>query len=75
MKDTEKHRQWLMNTLTMLTADIRHIKEKVDKNEQHLSDLNGRVRENQNEISFIKGAGSFVSILVGIFIAFLTKNR
>ena len=64
-----------MTTLTTLTNDIRHIKDKVDKNEQHLSNLNGRVRENETEIGFIKGVGTFVSFLIAIVVAFLTKNK
>ena len=49
----------------------RHIKEKVNDNNKHLLRLNGRVRENENQISWIRGVGKTTIVIIGVFLTWL----
>ena len=42
-----------------------YIKECVDDNSAKLDRLNGRVRKNEKELSFIKGIGAVVTFILG----------
>ena len=57
--------------LTKICSDIEHIKEKVDENNRHLLRLNGRVRENEKQISWIKGIGSTIVFVIGIVLTWI----
>ena len=48
---TEEYRNNITLHLTKMCSDIGHIKEKVNENNKHLIRLNGRVRENEKQIS------------------------
>ena len=50
--------------LTRISGDIEHIKEKVNDNNKHLLNLNGRVRNNEVAISRIKGIGGTISAII-----------
>ena len=62
MNDIERHRTNVMLHLT-------YIREMVDSNNKQLKELNGRVRENEKQISWIKGIGTTVSFIVGSILA------
>ena len=47
-----------------MSGDIEHIKEKVNDNNKHLLNLNGRVRNNEVAISRIKGIGGTLSAII-----------
>jgi hypothetical protein len=59
MKELEKYRN---NVLTHL----EYIKEKVDANHTHLQLLNGRVRENEKQISWMKGIGAAITFVLSV---------
>jgi len=74
VEDTQKHREWVMTTLTAITSDLRHIKEKVDRNETYVVAINGRVRTNEKAISFVKGVGTVIGTIFSIFFGFILKR-
>ena len=51
--------------LIRIGGDIEHIKEDMVEVKEHLSKINGRVRENEKQISWLKGIGSTFVFLVG----------
>ena len=63
-KDTEEHRNFVTVALTQLTGDMERVKLVVEKNEKWLVKLNGRVRDNEKEISRIKGIGGTIAAIV-----------
>ena len=56
----------------VIITHLEYIKEKVDSNNSHIKELNGRVRKNEVAISWIKGIGLtvtfIISTIIGIFI-------
>jgi hypothetical protein len=67
MNETEKHRNFVTIVLTGMKGDLEKIKMTVEKNEKWLEKLNGRVRDNEVAISWIKGIGGTLSaILIAI---------
>ena len=44
---------------------LRYIKDRVDDNAAKLDRINGRVRKNEKELSFIKGIGAVVTFIIG----------
>ena len=63
-KKVEEYRNNITLHLTRMSGDIEHIKEKVNDNNKHLLNLNGRVRDNEVAISRIKGIGGTVSAII-----------
>tara|TARA_R110002020_G_scaffold128392_4_gene287776 strand:+ start:9635 stop:9841 length:207 start_codon:yes stop_codon:yes gene_type:complete len=49
----------------LVKTHLEYIKEQVDNNAIKLDKLNGRVRKNETAISFIKGVGSLVALMLG----------
>ena len=52
-------------------SEIGNIKEKVNENNEHLIRLNGRVRENEKQISWMKGIGTTVVFVISIVLSWL----
>ncbi len=49
----------------MVAQHLEYIKERVDDNAKKLDKINGRVRKNEKELSFIKGIGAVVTFIIG----------
>ena len=64
MNETEEHRNFVTLALTEIKGDIERVKVIVEKNEKWLVKLNGRVRDNEKDISRIKGIGGTISAIV-----------
>ena len=64
MSEVKEYRNNITLHLTRISSDIEHIKEKVDDNNKHLLRLNGRVTQNEKDISRIKGVGGTISALI-----------
>jgi len=64
----EKLEQYRENVLTHL----KYIKEKVDANHTHLQLLNGRVRQAEKAISWIKGIGVTLVFVISTIFAIYT---
>ena len=73
--NTEEYRNNITIHLTRISSDIEHIKEKVNDNNKHLLRLNGRVRENENQISWIRGVGKTTIVIIGVFLTWLGINQ
>ena len=63
-QETEEHRNFVTIALTKITSDMEKIKEVVEKNENWLAKLNGRVRNNEKDISRMKGIGGTVATII-----------
>ena len=63
-KKIEEYRNSITLHLTRMSGDLEHIKEKVNDNNKHLLNLNGRVRNNEVAISRIKGIGGTISAVI-----------
>ena len=63
-KETEEHRNFVTVALTQLTGDMERVKTIVEKNERWLAKLNGRVRDNEKDISRMKGIGGTLSAII-----------
>ena len=63
-KKVDEYRNNITLHLTRMSGDIEHIKEKVNDNNKHLLNLNGRVRNNEVAISRIKGIGGTISAII-----------
>ena len=57
----------------LVSQHLEYIKERVDDNAAKLDRINGRVRKNERDVSFIKGIGSMITILFG-FIMYIIKG-
>ena len=64
MSKVEEYRTNITLHLTRMSGDLEHIKEKVNDNNKHLLNLNGRVRNNEVAISRIKGIGGTISAII-----------
>ncbi len=64
MSKVDEYRTNITLHLTRMSGDIEHIKEKVNDNNKHLLNLNGRVRNNEVAISRIKGIGGTISAII-----------
>ena len=61
---TEEHRNFVTIALTEIKGDTERVKAIVEKNEKWLAKLNGRVRDNEKDISKMKGIGGTVSAII-----------
>ena len=58
----------------IIITHLEYIKEKVDANYNHLKELNGRVRNNEVAISWLKGIGLTVTFVVSSVITYFMKE-
>ena len=61
---TEEHRNFVTIALTEIKGDTERVKAIVEKNEKWLAKLNGRVRDNEKDISRMKGIGGTLSAII-----------
>ena len=54
---------------------LKYIKEKVDINEKHLQKINGRLRKTENEIAWMKGIGTTVTLVLSFLIGYFKLNK
>ena len=64
MSKIDEYRNNITLHLTRISSDLEHIKQKVNDNNKHLLNLNGRVRDNEVAISRMKGIGTTVSAII-----------
>jgi predicted nucleic acid-binding Zn-ribbon protein len=75
MSKVDEYRNNITLHLTRISSDLEHIKEKVNDNNKHLIRLNGRVRETEKQISWIKGIGSTFVFIIGAILTWLGVDR
>ena len=71
MTKLDEYRENITLHLVRITGDLEYLKEKVDKCENHLDTINGRVRKNENAITKLNtiaglSVGSIVSYIAWI---------
>ena len=74
MTEAQKHREYVISALSELKSDTEHIKEGVARNEQHLSEINGRLRKTEEKVKFMEGIGSVLSIIFTFTIGWLFRR-
>ena len=74
MTQAQKHREYVISALSELKSDTEHIKEGVARNEQHLSEINGRLRKTEEKVKFMEGIGSVLSIIFTFTIGWLFRR-
>ena len=74
MTEAQKHREYVISALSELKSDTDHIKEGVARNEQHLSEINGRLRKTEEKVKFMEGIGSVLSIIFTFTIGWLFRR-
>ena len=67
-KDLDKHRSNVM-------LHLASIREMVDANHSELKRLNGRVRDNEKQISWIKGIGSSFVFVISMILAWMGVEK
>tara|TARA_R110002051_G_scaffold18559_1_gene53317 strand:- start:1205 stop:1402 length:198 start_codon:yes stop_codon:yes gene_type:complete len=58
----------------LVLTHLEYIKDKVDANFNHLQKLNGRVRNNEVALSWIKGIGSGITFIVSCILGYIIKE-
>ena len=71
MNETEEHRNFVTLALTEIKGDIERVKIIVEKNEKWLAKLNGRVRDNEKELSWMKGIGGIFVFIIGAILTWM----
>ena len=57
--------------LIRIGGDVEHIKEDISEVKDHLSKINGRVRENEKQISWMQGIGVTITFIIGSILTWL----
>jgi hypothetical protein len=65
---TTEHRDWVK-------VNLEYIVKELDKQTEKLDQINGRVRQNEKSISFIKGVGAVLSAVFGGLIGWFEINK
>ena len=66
--ELDKYRDSVMVHLT-------YIREKVDRNHDHLEKVNGRLGKTENSIIAIKTIGTTITVVIGIILTWLGIDR
>ena len=61
--------------LTRISTDVEHIKEDMSEVRNHLAKINGRVRQNEKDVSWIKGIGSTFLFVISSILAWLSVDK
>ena len=75
MKKIEEYRNNITLHLVKICGDLGHIKEKVNENNKHLQQINGRLRTAENSVTAIKTIGSTLTVVIGIILTWLGINK
>ena len=67
-KDLDKHRSNVM-------LHLAYIREMVDANHKELKRLNGRVRDNEKQISWIKGIGTTIVFTISLILGWFGLDK
>ena len=61
--------------ITRVSGDIEHIKTNIDSINNHLEIMNGRIRENEKQISWMKGIGATLIFAVSSILTWLGVEK
>lgn len=68
---SEAETQYRKNILTHL----KYIKEQVDVNQRHLEKINGRLRQTEASIAWMKGIGVTITFVLSFIIGYFKINK
>ena len=68
-KNTKEFETDITLHLIRIGSDVEHIKDNIDSINKHLQLINGRVRENEKDITKLKTVGITLFTLLGIAIS------
>ena len=74
-KSIDEYRLDVTTHLIRISGDLEHIKENVDSINKHLSQINGRVRETEKQISWKKGIGSTFVFIIGVILTWIGIDK
>jgi len=74
-KNTKEFETDITLHLIRIGSDVEHIKDNIDSINKHLQLINGRVRENEKQISWMKGIGSTFVFIVGVVLTWFGIER
>ena len=69
--DIDKYREEMVTSLTVLKADVRHIKETLVDQRTLLREQNGRVRNNENAVARLNVIASLMITIIAGFVTWL----
>tara|TARA_R110000787_G_scaffold256648_1_gene361916 strand:- start:231 stop:464 length:234 start_codon:yes stop_codon:yes gene_type:complete len=70
-KSIEKYRLDITLHLARISGDLVHIKENMKSINKHLEVMNGRLRESEKQISWMKGIGGTLVFTIGVILTWL----
>ena len=70
-KDKEEFETDITLHLIRIGGDIERIKEDMVEVKDHLAKINGRVRENEKELSWMKGIGGTFVFIIGAILTWM----
>ena len=74
MSKIQHEREFIIKALAELKGDTEHIKEGLNRNEEQLNNINGRVRKTEEKVKFIEGVGSVLSVIFTFTIGWLFRR-
>ena len=74
-KSIDVYRLDVTTHLIRISGDLEHIKENMDSINNHLGEINGRVRDTEKQISWMKGIGGTLAFVVGIILTWLGIDK
>ena len=74
-KNTKEFETDITLHLIRIGSDVEHIKDNIDSINKHLQLINGRVRENEKQISWMKGIGSTFVFIIGVVLTWFGIER
>lgn len=70
-KDSKDFEKDITVHLIRIGGDVEHIKEDIGDIKKHLAVMNGRVRQNEKDISWMRGIGGTFVFIVGAVLTWL----
>ena len=74
-KDKKEFETDITLHLIRIGGDIEHIKEDMSEVKDQLKKINGRVRDNEKELSWMKGIGGTFVFVIGVILTWLGIDK
>ena len=58
-----------------ILTHLKYIKEQVDINQKHLEKINGRLRDTERSIAWMKGIGTAVTFILSFIVGYFKINK
>ena len=74
-KSVDEYRTDITLHLIRISGDLENIKQDIGSINNHLSQINGRVRTTEQQISWMKGIGSTFVFIIGAVLAWMGLEK